>query len=131
MNPIRLILVDDDAAFLIAVTEYLKLYEELLILGPAHGGRRGLAVAHDMRPDLVLLDLRNPNLSGLEVLPLLRATLPQAGLIVVTADDSEACRSAALAAGADAFVSKLAVGTDLLPAIRRVAQEHAYWKERR
>lgn len=63
-----------------------------------------------------------PDLSGLEVLPQLRTLLPTARIIIVTLCDFEDYRQAALAAGADDFVSKRNPITDLLPAIPRVAQ---------
>jgi len=63
-----------------------------------------------------------PGLSGLETIPLLRAMLPEASIIALTLLDAKVYRQATLAAGADDFVLKANLSTDLLPAIRRVAK---------
>jgi len=63
-----------------------------------------------------------PGLSGLETIPRLRAMLPEVSIIALTLLDAKVYRQAALAAGADDFVPKANLSTDLLPAIRRVAK---------
>lgn len=63
-----------------------------------------------------------PGLSGLELVPRLHAIWPDVGIIILTLHDEDAYRQAALAAGADNFVPKRTLTTDLLPAIRRCAR---------
>ena len=75
-----------------------------------------------MPPQLVLLDLMMPRPSGLEVIPRLRALLPHVRIIALTLPDTSSYRRAALAAGADAFVAKSSMETDLLPAVQQVMQ---------
>jgi DNA-binding NarL/FixJ family response regulator len=124
MAPISLLLVDDSATFLRLVSRFLseQYPDEVVIVGVADGGEAGLAQAHALRPDIVLIDLVMPGLPGLKAIPLLRAALPNLNIIALTLMEPNGYRQAALAAGADEFVSKATLATDLLPAIRRVMQ---------
>jgi DNA-binding NarL/FixJ family response regulator len=117
------LLVDDNQIFLETLARFLAQRSEgdVAVVGAAQGGRDALAYARRLRPELVLLDLAMPDLSGLAVLPKLRETLPAAILIALTLQDSDEIREAALAAGADAFVSKASLERDLLPTIREFA----------
>jgi DNA-binding NarL/FixJ family response regulator len=74
-----------------------------------------------------VIDLAMPSLSGLETIPRLRAVLPEVGIIALTVLDTNGYREAALAAGANDFVAKASLDTDLLLAIRRVAQAGLSW----
>jgi DNA-binding NarL/FixJ family response regulator len=117
-------LVDDNPTFLRVATTFLEenSHGELDIVGAAHGGEEALALAQALQPHVVLLDLAMPGLSGMETAPRLHQALPAVGIIALTVFGSERYRQAALTAGADDFVSKTALITDLLPTIRRVAQ---------
>ena len=119
---ISILLVDDHEAFVHVATEFLQRHDDLTVVGVARGGEEALAQAQNLRPLVVLIDLHMPGLSGLETIPRLRAMLPEAGIIALTLLDAKAYRRAALAAGADDFVLKANLSTDLLPAIRRVAK---------
>ena len=66
-----------------------------------------------------------PDVEGLAAISLIRAALPQAGIIVMTLMDALYYRPAVLAAGADHFVSKTNLNADLLPAIQRVAETYS------
>jgi len=122
MRPISLLLVDDSPIFLRLVSRFLseQYPDEVVIAGLAEGGEAGLAQAHALRPDIVLIDLAMPGLPGLKAIPRLRAALPKVGIIALTLMEPNGYRQAALAGGADEFVSKATLATDLLPAIRRV-----------
>lgn len=119
-DAISLLIVDDNHTFLGAAIRFLQ--EEGIHVEAALSAEEGLACAQTMRPQVILLDLAMPRLSGLEVIPLLRKALPEAGIIVLTLLDSNGYRESALAAGADAFVSKATLATDLLPTIQRVVE---------
>ncbi len=117
----------DHPLLLRLVTDYLRecCPDEVTVQGTASGGDEALALAQDLRPDVILLDLKMPARPGLEVIPRLRAILPTAGIIVMTLHNQAPYRQAALAAGADEFVDKAALSTELLPAIRRVVKREA------
>jgi DNA-binding NarL/FixJ family response regulator len=125
MKPISVLLVDDNPSFLRIATRFLEQHEDVVVVGAAGGGEEALALAQDLEPDIVLIDLAMPGLSGLETIPHLRAVLPGVGIIALTMLDTNSYWQAALAAGADGFVPKASLDTDLLPAMRRVAQADA------
>ena len=123
MNPISVLIADDNPTFLRIVTRFLEEQSRktVSVVATARGGEEALAQAEALRPQVVLIDLNMPGLSGLEAIPRLRRALPDAGIIAVTLLDTDGYRQAALAAGADDFVSKMTLNAELLPAIRRVA----------
>jgi two-component system response regulator NreC len=116
------LLVDDHEPFLRAAADFLQRHHELAVVGVLRGGEEALAQAQDLRPHVILIDLNMPGLNGLETISRLRVMLPEVGIIALTLLDPNAYRQAALAAGADDFVSKANLTSDLLPAIRRVAR---------
>jgi DNA-binding NarL/FixJ family response regulator len=122
MNSISVLLVDDNYAFVHIAARFLRAHRGVRVAGSFSGGREALSGAQDLQPDVVLVDLAMPDFPGLEVIPRLREVLPGAGIIALTLLDADGYRQAALAAGADDFVSKATLGTDLLPAIWRVVQ---------
>ncbi len=121
MDPISVLLVDDSPTFLGIATQFLQQHDELTVVGVVHGGREAVAQARLLCPDIVLIDMAMPDLSGLEVIPHLREVNPELGIIALTLYDTDAYRQAALMVGADDFVAKAAMHTHLLPAIRRLA----------
>jgi DNA-binding NarL/FixJ family response regulator len=90
-------------------------------VGSVVGGRDAVAQAETLQPDVVLVDLQMPLQSGVTLLPHLRARLPDAILVALTLLDPDTYQAATLAAGADAFVSKMRLEHDLIPTIRRLA----------
>ena len=122
MKPISVLLVDDNPGFLRIATRFLQEHDDVVVVGAAGGGEEALALVQDLQPDIVVIDLAMPGLSGLATIPLLQIVLPEVGIIALTVLDTNGYRQAALAAGANDFVAKASLDTDLLPAIRRVAQ---------
>ena len=123
MDPISVLLVDDSHIFRSAAIRFLEQYPEVVVVGSASEGKEALAQAQQLRPQIILIDLRMPGLSGLETIPLIKDRLPETKIIALTMLDTSGYRQAALAAGADDFISKSNTNTDLLPVIRRMAQE--------
>ena len=124
MPPISLLLVDDNPRFLQVLTRVLhvRFSDEVVIVGTAGGGMEALVQAQNLRPQVILLDLVMPGLGGLSAIPRLRSMMPDVGIIVLTVLDAKGYREAALAAGADDFVGKASLYTDLFPAIQRLTQ---------
>ena len=126
VRTITLLLVDDSELFQF---EVIRLIERscagaVEIIGTAKSGRMAIVEAQRLSPQVVLLDLNMPGLSGLETIPMLREVC-DAGVIVVSVWDDEDRRSEAIAAGADDVVGKSRIVSDLLPAIERVAQQYS------
>ena len=118
------LLVDDNQMFLDTAIAFLQRHNELLDIGTALEGTKALVQAQELQPQVILIDLDMPDLSGLETIPRLRAMLPHTGIIALTLLNGSAYRRAALAAGADEYVPKAAMTTDLLPAIQRVVRKY-------
>jgi DNA-binding NarL/FixJ family response regulator len=106
------------------LTRFLQehYHNAVVVVGAAGGGDEAVAQAQEQRPDSVLIDLAMPGLPGVEAIGCLRCLLPKGGIIAMTLLGPAGYRQAAIAAGADEFVSKATLVTDLLPAIRHVMQ---------
>jgi DNA-binding NarL/FixJ family response regulator len=122
MGTIRVMLVEASDLFLQVTIGFLEQREDLAIVGTARSGREALDQTPQLEPDVILLDLKMPDRSGFEVLTQLRAMLPTAGIIILTLYDFEAYRKVALANGADEFITKDKLFTELPLAIKRVVQ---------
>jgi len=120
---IRVMLVDSHEAFLRSAVDLCRRYQELVVVGTADGSAEALTRARDLRPQVVIIDLNDMlSLRRLASVPRLWGMVPAPGIIALSLLDTGICREAALAAGADEFVSKLNLAVELLPAIRRVVQ---------
>ncbi len=103
---ISVLLVDDNATFRQIAARFLQAFDDVTVVGTAAGGAEALTQAQALRPQVILLDLLMPDVPGLEAIPRLRAALPDVGIIALTLHDADGYRRAALAAGADDFVTK-------------------------
>jgi DNA-binding NarL/FixJ family response regulator len=121
MAPITVLLVDDSPVFRDIAVRFLEEHSgrEVVVVGSVGRGEEALVEAERLRPQVVLVDLRMPGMSGLETIPGLRRLLPEAAIIAVSLLRGEAYHQAVVAAGASDFVSKQSMFDDLLPAIRR------------
>ncbi|MDE3091112.1 MAG: response regulator transcription factor [Chloroflexota bacterium] len=126
MVRISVLLVDDNPVFLRVEKMFVEQYcqNEVVVVGVATSSEEALRQAQDLQPQLVLLDMEMPGMNDLQVIPHLKKILPQARIIMLALLDNHGYREAALAAGADDFVAKGSMSTDLLPAILRVMQPH-------
>jgi DNA-binding NarL/FixJ family response regulator len=122
---ISVLLVDDNPTFLRVATRYLQQQEDMIVVGVAPSGEKGLAEAIKLQPKIVLLDLAMPDLSGLELIPRLKEAHPGICIIALTVLNTEGYRRAALEAGADEFLPKAVMATELLPTIRRLAENNS------
>ncbi|MBL7164426.1 MAG: response regulator transcription factor [Anaerolineales bacterium] len=120
MATIRVLLIDNNANFLELASDYLGSGEDVVVVGTALNYREALAQVSKLMPDVALLDIRMPSMNGLELLPRLRAMMPDLVIIILTMYDLDVYREAARNAGARGFVSKRNLVDDLLPAILRV-----------
>ena len=122
MSAVSVLLVDDNPIFLHCAKRFLQKRQDVVVVGTVSGGKWAVDLAQNLKPDVALIDLSMPDLPGLELIPQLRAALPEIGIIALTLFDTDDYRQAALAAGADGFVSKNTMNTDLIPAIQRITQ---------
>ena len=102
----RVLLIDDNREFLTAASGFLSRRAEIMVLGATLSGSQGIELAEQLRPDVVLVDLRMPEMDGLEVTRQLKALASPPRVLVVSMSASPDDRRAAEAAGADGFVEK-------------------------
>jgi CheY-like chemotaxis protein len=105
VTPCRVYICDDSPEYRLLLRMVLS-DEGALIVGEGADGRECLEGAAASDPSLVLLDLNMPGLSGLEALPRLREALPDTKIVILTTSKAGESEAAAMAAGADAYVSK-------------------------
>jgi DNA-binding NarL/FixJ family response regulator len=118
---IDVLLVDDHALMRAGLTSLIKSAEDMRVVGSAADGAEALQIAHEVHPDVVLMDLSMPGLDGAEATRRMTAELPQVQVLVLTsfADDEYVVR--ALDAGAIGYLLKDSEPASLVQAIRAVA----------
>ncbi len=117
---IRVLLADDHPAVRAGIRQFLERDPSIEVIAEAENGEEALALIDRHRPDVVILDLRMPGLSGLEVLRRLHAEHPEIRVLVLTAYDDDPYIFAALRAGARGYLLKTAGPEDLIRGIRMV-----------
>jgi two-component system, NarL family, nitrate/nitrite response regulator NarL len=117
---VRVLVVDDHPIVLDGVTLALQATSWLQVSGYARTGAEAVAAVRGLRPDVVLLDLRLPDMLGPEVIQALLAEHPAVRVILFTAYPDHAALGAALAAGAHGVIVKDTERADLVDVIRRV-----------
>ena len=114
---IRVVVADDFPLVREGVARALNHDPALEVVGQATTGQEALALAEELRPDVMILDLRMPDLGGLAVLDKLRNTQPQIRVIVMTASEQASTLLDAIAAGAAGYLSKRTTGEELRQAV--------------
>jgi DNA-binding NarL/FixJ family response regulator len=115
-KPVRVLLVDDNQAMLNRVAAVLTPGCE--VVGAVNDGPSAIRAAEALQPEVIVLDISMPGMTGLEVASRLRATGSTAALVFLTVHDDEEFLLAAKAAGGIGYVIKRRLGTDLLHAIQ-------------
>ena len=123
---IRLLLVDDQALFREGLHTLLSLHEDLQVVGEAGNGIEALAAADELRPDVVLMDLRMPVLDGVVATRRLLAAHPTTRVIVVTTFDDDELVFDGLRAGAVGYLLKDVSSDKLVEAIRAAARGESF-----
>jgi len=112
---LKVLLVDDNATFLATVSKTLGLLPNITVVGQALGGAQALALAQQLHPDLMLLDIVMPGMTGLEVAQAMQAWDTAPKVLFLTMHDNDAYRAAAKKMGALGLVGKANFVADLLP----------------
>lgn len=117
---IRILLADDHALLRQGTAELLQHEPDIEIAGQAENGQEAVRMAHELRPDIILMDVRMPGLSGIEATRQIRKELPQIQILVLTAYDDDQYVFSLLQAGASGYLLKTAPASDLIRSIRQV-----------
>ena len=121
---IRVIVVDDHPIVRSGIIGLLSLDDELEVVGEAADGADAIALATSLRPDVVLMDLRMPEVSGAEATARITAELPGVRVLVLTTHEDDDDILGAIEAGASGYLLKAAPHAEIVAGIRSVAEGH-------
>ncbi len=121
-KPVRVLIAEDHAVVREGTREILDRDPLIETVGEAEDGRQAVALAAHLKPDVVLLDLRLPLLSGIEALAEIRQVSPTTRILVLSAYDDDDYVFAALEGGAAGYLLKTAHGSEVIDAIHSVAR---------
>lgn len=124
---LKVLLVDDHALVREGIRSSLERYAKIKAVGEAANGKEALRKCKELRPDVVLMDLNMPEMSGLEATPLIRRGFPDTKIIVLTVHDSREYIFKILRAGAHGYMLKDTSPQELVRAIEAVVQGGAFF----
>jgi len=123
---IRILVVEDHLVARVGVTTIVNMQPDMTVVGEAANGQQALELFRKLLPDITLLDLRMPGMTGVEVATAIRAEHPNARMIVLTTYGGDEDIRRALAAGVQAYLTKDVLHDELLKAIRAVNAGQTY-----
>jgi len=116
----KILVVDDDRSFLNLVEKILSVEMDIEVIGEARDGEEAISKAKELKPDIVLMDVRMPNMNGLTATRKLKQIMPEVRTIILTIYDIDEYREAAINNGASGFVLKKIMRSELVKTIREV-----------
>jgi DNA-binding NarL/FixJ family response regulator len=120
----RLLLADDHPLFLDGVRRLLESKYD--VVGTVADGKALITAAHNLQPDIVVVDISMPEMNGLAAAQVIRKTVPSAKFIVLSVHSDQAYAREAFRVGVRGFVSKRAAAAELLSAIKQVLDGRTY-----
>ncbi|MEM7586582.1 MAG: response regulator transcription factor [Acidobacteriota bacterium] len=125
-QPIRVLLVDDQALFREGLSTLLSVHDDLRVVGEASDGQEALARVAELEPKVVLMDLRMPNLGGVEATRRIRASHPEVRIIILTTFDDDEDVFEALRLGAAGYLLKDSSSARLVEAIHAAVRGESF-----
>ena len=123
---IRILIADDHGVLRAGLRALLSAEPDLEVVGEAADGHEILSLASELRPEVVLLDISMPGLSGIEVTRRLKEILPDARVLILTFHEDESLLQEAIRAGAAGYIVKRAAESELIDAIRAIWRGDLY-----
>ena len=117
---IRILIVDDVAETRENVRKLLQLEDDMEVVGDAGNGEEALNIVHQLKPDVVLMDINMPVMDGITATEKLTMELPQVGIIIMSVQGEQEYLRKAMMAGAREYLIKPPGGDELVATIRRV-----------
>jgi DNA-binding NarL/FixJ family response regulator len=125
-GPIRVLLVDDHGVVRRGLRGYLELLDDIEVIGEAENGLRGVELAAELVPDVVLMDIVMPQLDGIGAITRIKAAQPEVQIVALTSFIEEDKVLAALESGASGFILKDADADDVAAAIRAAHNDEVH-----
>jgi two-component system NarL family response regulator len=122
----RILVAEDHLVARVGVTTIVNMQPDMTVVAEASNGQQAVELYRQHRPDVALLDIRMPGMSGVEAAAAIRAEFPGARLIALTTYGGDEDIRRALAAGVQAYLTKDVLHDELLNAIRAVAAGQTY-----
>jgi two-component system response regulator NreC len=126
VGPLRVVLADDHVTVRHGLRLLLDAQPDLTVVGEADDGRAALQRVQELDPDVVVMDISMPGMSGLSATRVLKEARPRVAIVVLTRHADDAYLHEMLRAGAAAFVLKQSPSTELIQAIRASAAGGQY-----
>lgn len=126
MCQLQILLADDHAIVRAGLKALIESQPDMSVVGEARDGAEVVALADDCRPDVIVMDLSMPRLSGLEATGILRQRCPQSHILILSVHEDATYLRRVLEAGARGYVLKHAAAESLISAIRQVASGEVY-----
>lgn len=126
MSKIKLVLADDHAILRSGIRMILNSQDDMEVVGEAKNGEEAIFLCREKKPDIILLDLSMPGLSGLEAIEKIKQVNPAVKILVLTMHDDEEYLRKVLKSGCFGYILKKAADTELISAIRMVCRGEVF-----
>ena len=130
MGQIRILIADDHAVLREGLRLLLETQSDMTVVGEAGDGIEALEQARKLKPDVILLDIAMPRMSGLETMSLINEAVPESRIVVLSMYEKEAYAHQVLQAGAYGYVLKGEPSSDMLAAIRSACSGRYYFSKK-
>ena len=124
-QPIRVMLVDDHTMVRRGLVTFLKAFDDLELAGEAKSGEAAIQLCAEVRPDVILMDMVMPEMSGVDAVREIRKLDPMARIVMCSAMGQQQLVSEAESAGASGFITKPFTASRVLEALNELANGRA------
>jgi two-component system response regulator NreC len=129
MKKLRILIADDHEVVREGVRALLDHEPDWEVCGVAVNGREAVALATELKPDVVIVDMTMPELDGVQVVRQIKRALPQTEMLVFSAHESESVIAEVFAAGAKSYIRKADAARHLISALRLLQQHKPYFTD--
>jgi two-component system nitrate/nitrite response regulator NarL len=126
-SPIKVLICDDHPLVLEGIRSVVETFDHIKVVGAVRSAHAALALAEQENPDVVLMDINMPELSGLDAIELFRERLPRTRLLMLSMHDSREYISTAVMYGAAGYILKDVSPVEIISAIEAVAANGTYF----